>query len=52
MFQKYNAVMRAKTTPHKGKVPQIMLDRFEETCKGNCYTTTIWVINSGSTRSR
>ena len=42
MFQKYNAVLRANA----GESPQWMKDTFQTLCKGNRYTTTIWVLNS------
>ena len=32
--------------PRKGSVPKFLLNVFTELCKGNVYTTTIWVINS------
>jgi hypothetical protein len=42
MFQKYNAVLRANA----GAAPKWMKDYFQQLCKGNRYTTTIWVLNS------
>ena len=42
MFQKYNAVLRATV----GAAPQLMKDNYQQLCKGNRYTTTIWVLNS------
>jgi GGDEF domain-containing protein len=45
MFQKYNAVLRANAGDAK-KTPKWMKDYFQQLCKGNRYTTTIWVLNS------
>lgn len=46
MYVKYNAVMRAKAVPASGDVPAWAVEAFGEMCKGNSYTTTIWVLNS------
>jgi hypothetical protein len=45
MFQKYNAVLRANVGDAE-KTPQWMKDNYQQLCKGNRYTTTIWVLNS------
>lgn len=47
MFQKYNSALRAKAMSNQSaRPPDWMIKQYEELCKDNKYTTTIWVLNS------
>ena len=46
LFEKYNAVLRGVNSE-----VAFLRDKFETLCKGNCYTTTLHVINSAIIKS-
>ena len=46
LHPRYNAVLRAKTLSRRGKAPKFMMREYQQLCKDNRYTTTIWVLNS------